>query len=394
MNRSLKKLTREYSAALKQFLAKQNEAQLEQAYGLGRVAVAKELGVLDIARVHQQALATLKNENGKWRMENGKMAHPPSSILHPPSSLGSQTSKADVFFWEALSPFEVTHRGFRETNARLQEAVAALEKRNIELERINHRLKEEVAERKRTEKALRESEEHYRELFEEARRMEENLRDLSNEIVHVQEEERKRISRELHDVVGQLLTATSVILEAVKKECGNSETLARKASDAQNLIRETMETVHGFSRDLRPTALDELGLLPALRSHLKAFADRTGLQIDFHGDPQAEQVTPDKKTVLYRVAQESLTNVARHAHAKTVRVAIRKARTGICMTISDDGRSFEREKLKGSKRLGLLGMQERVKLVSGEFALITEVGKGTTVRVTVPLSSSPTAARR
>jgi signal transduction histidine kinase len=373
MNRSLKKLTREYSAALKQYLAKQSEAQLEQAYGLGRVAVAKELGVLDIARAHQQAM---------------------SEAAHPTKNGGAAMDRAEIFFWEALSPFEVTHRGFRETNARLQEAVAALEKRNVDLERINQRLQEEISERRRTEKALRNSEEHYRELFEEARRMEENLRDLSNQIVHAQEEERKRISRELHDVVGQLLTATSVILEAVKKECGNSETLGRKATDAQNLIRETMETVHGFSRDLRPTALDELGLLPALRSHLKAFGERTGLKIEFQGDSEVEQLSSEKKTALYRVAQESLTNVARHAHAKSVRVAIRKARTGICMTISDDGKSFHRKNLRNTKRLGLLGMQERMKLVSGEFTLITEPGKGTTVQVTVPIGSSPTIGRR
>jgi signal transduction histidine kinase len=348
MNKSVQKLTREYSVALKKFLNDEHESLLERAYCVGRDAIASGLGVLDVASIHQQALGARSSENA-W-----------------------------TFFWEALSPFEVTHRGFREANARLQQLIEALEKRNSELAKVNRELHREIAQRKRTENALRQSEE--------------NLRRLSTEILHAQEEERKRISRELHDEVGQSLTVINMTLTAMKNNgAGKSPAIAKKIGDAQRLLNQTMETVHGFARELRPAMLDELGLVPALRSHLKSFARRTGLRVQFSVRGLVDGLSPEQKTVLYRVAQESLTNVARHAKAERVEVAIRRGQIGICMTISDNGRSFHYDP-KATKRLGLLGMQERVRLVNGEFTLKAEPGKGTTIRVELPISSAPTFA--
>jgi signal transduction histidine kinase len=359
MNKSVIRLTRPYTVALKKYLADEQEAVLAQAYELGRLAIARGLGVLDMARMHQQAL------------EN-------SGFPTPNFDRNSAQKAAGTFFLESLSPFEVTHRGFRETNSRLEQLIATLEKRNLQLAETNQELEVEIGERKRTEKALRESEE--------------NLRNLSNQILYVQEEERKRISRELHDEVGQALTAISMNLESLKKNgIMNSPSLVRKLADTQNLLQATMETAHRFARELRPAMLDELGLLPALRSYLKAFASRTGLRVHFRGNPVAENLAGDQKTVLFRVAQESLTNVGKHARARQVKVTLRPVLDGICMEIADNGRSFKANATPSAgnkKRLGLLGMQERVRLVNGRFTIHLRPGRGTTIRVVIPCKPS------
>jgi signal transduction histidine kinase len=373
MNNHLRRLTRHYASALRKYLADEQEAVLAEAYDLGRLAIARGLGVLDMARVHQQAI-----EVSAWPvvMSTGR---------------NSALKAAHTFFLESLSPFEVTHRGFRETNVRLQQLIATLEKRNLDLAEINRELQVEISERKRTERALRESEQHLRELFNEAHRMEQRLRNLSNQVLHAQEEERKRISRELHDEVGQALMALSMTLAGLKQDqSGQDGSSSPKLADAQQLLQATMETVHDFARELRPTMLDELGLLPTLRSYLKGFARRTGLAVQFRGNTLAEELTGDQKTVLYRVAQESLTNVAKHARASRVAVALRKVGDRISMEIADNGRSF-RERPESSHKpkmqLGLLGMQERVRLVNGKFNIEPRPGRGTTVRVAIPFAS-------
>ncbi|MGC3958093.1 MAG: histidine kinase [Verrucomicrobiota bacterium] len=376
MNNHLRRLARQYAAALKRYLADPQEAILARAYELGRASNARELGILDMARTHEQSLR-------EWLQ--GTSAGKEAAIR----------KTAEPFLLESLSPFEVTHRGFRETNAHLQQLIATLEKRNTELAKINRTLQSEIRERKRTEKALRASEQHSRVLFAEARRMEEDLRNLSNQVLRAQEEERKRISRELHDEVGQALLAISVTLAALQQErTGNRETLNAKLADAQRLLQATMESVHGFARELRPAMLDELGLVPALRSYCLGFARRTGLAIQFRSNTLAERLDSDAKTVLYRVAQETFTNVVKHAKASRVTVNLRKIRDCICMEIADNGRSFHPETLnkpQAKLRLGLLGMRERVRLVNGRVVIIPLPGRGTTMRVTIPIHSGGTA---
>jgi len=219
--------------------------------------------------------------------------------------------------------------------------------------------------------------------------MQENLRNLSNKILSTQEDERKRISRELHDEVGQSLTAINVTLATMRNNGVGNTASGQKLAETQVLLQETMETVHRFARDLRPAMLDELGLLPALRSYLKAFASRTGLRVQFRGNPIAEQLADDQKIVVFRIAQESLTNVSKHAHASQVEVSLSKLKESICMEITDDGRSFKADPMESGKnkgRLGLLGMQERVRLVNGQFTIKPQPGKGTTVRVVIPFN--------
>ncbi|MDE3067994.1 MAG: PAS domain S-box protein [Verrucomicrobiota bacterium] len=226
----------------------------------------------------------------------------------------------------------------------------------------------------------------------ERKQMDEALRQLSRKILEAQEEERRRISRELHDEVGQSLTAVSVALATLRHNgVADSENFSRTLAGSQRLLVGTMETVHRFARELRPALLDELGLLPAVRSHVKNFAARSGLRVRFSADAAAERLNVEQKTALFRIAQESLTNVAKHAHASRVRFSIRQTEDGICMEIADNGRSFRGDPgtaAKQKQRLGLLGMQERVKLLNGEFSILPEPGRGTTVRVTIPFQAA------
>src|SRR5437899_9939066 len=190
-------------------------------------------------------------------------------------------------------------------------------------------------------------------------------------MLQVQEEERKRISRELHDEVGTALTAVNMNLAVLQRD-GAAEAaalLSKKIADIGGLLVGAMATVQAFARELRPTMLDELGFLPALRSYLKEYVERTGLPVRFKGG-DVGRLNDEQKTVLFRVAQESLTNVAKHAQASRVAVSLRPVKNGIKMQIKDNGKGFapdQRRSPEGEKQLGLLGMQERGRLANAQF---------------------------
>jgi signal transduction histidine kinase len=214
---------------------------------------------------------------------------------------------------------------------------------------------------------------------------------LTEQMLHVQEEERKRISRELHDELGQSLMAISMNLEMLKRSAGaENETLNTKFADIHQLVQQTMDTVHRFARELRPAMLEELGLVPTLRSYLKDFAARTGLRVNFRSDAAAEALDRDQKIVVFRVAQESLTNIAKHAHASQVDFSICQKDDMICLTVADDGKSLSDDLLESARkkgRLGLVGMEERVRLVGGNLSINSQPGSGTTISVAVPFKA-------
>jgi len=371
MSDSMSSLARQYSTHLRNFAAHGREDILAQAYSLGRAALAIGLGVLDMARVHQGALNELL----------GKGKHPDALIA------------AETFYLESLAPFEATHRGFRETNLNLQHAIAALKRRNLELAAANEKLLGEIRERRQTQAALRESREHFRKLFRQAQKMQQNLRALSDKILHAQEEERKRISRELHDETSQALTVISVMLASLKQREPTVDVQHQRIRDAQELLQDTMTSLHDFARDLRPPSLDGLGLLPALRSWLKCFGKRTGLHISFRASPTSERLDANQKTALYRIAQESLTNIVKHAQATRADFTIRDDGSHLRMWITNDGKPFCPKISRANKRshrLGLLGMQERVRLVKGELTIHPRPGRGTTMCVCIPLAGEPT----
>jgi signal transduction histidine kinase len=297
--------------------------------------------------------------------------------------------RAGTFFAEAITPIEKTHRTARETNSQLNRMIEKLSRRSVDLVASNRQLKQEIAQRKAAEEALRQSEQNSGELLEQSRRMQEQLRLLSRQLLLAQEEERKRISRELHDVVVQTLTSINVRLAALKKEATlNTKGLDRRIARTQELVEHSVKIVHRFARELRPTVLDDLGLIPALHTFMKGFREETGISVSLSAFAAVEQINGDKRTVLYRVAQEALTNAARHSHASRVNVQIDKVNGAICMKIKDNGKGFNKERVlqaKKGKRLGLLGMRERLEMVGGNFSISSVLGKGTTVVAQIPL---------
>lgn len=254
------------------------------------------------------------------------------------------------------------------------------------------KLKREIHKRKAVEKKLQKSEEHYTHLLERSRNMQEHLHHLSRQILLAQEEERKAISRKLHDEIAQTLSGINVHLAALNVEAAvNAKGLEKKIVRTQKLVEKSVNIVHRFARDLRPTLLDDLGLIPALNAYLKGFTKRTGILIRFKVYPGVERLNSVKRSMLYRVVLAALTNVAQHAEASLATVSIQKKHHSIHMAIKDNGKSFEVERVlyaKKNKRLGLLGMRERVEMIGGSFSVESLKGVGTTIRAQVPFGTS------
>ena len=252
----------------------------------------------------------------------------------------------------------------------------------------NRKLHEEIMRRQAVEETLRHSEQQQNRLLEEARQLQEQLRQLSRQVLRAQEEERKRIGRELHDVIAQTLAGINVRLANLQKAAARNPTgLADQLARTQRLVEKSVDRVHQFARELRPTMLDDLGLIPALHSFLKSFTTRTGVRTSLTAFAEVEQLDTAPRTVLYRVAQEALANVAKHAHASRVAVILQKLPAAVRMEIKDDGQSFQVDRVlhpQKNQRLGLLGMRERVEMVGGKFAVEAAPGKGTTIRVEIP----------
>jgi signal transduction histidine kinase len=285
---------------------------------------------------------------------------------------------------------EETQRAMRQANVHLRQVNETLRRRTVELAAANRRLKREILQRRAVEEALRKSEQHYSQLLEQSQHMQEQLRHLSRQLLLTQEEERKQISRELHDEIAQTLTGINVHLATLKMEAAvSTEGLKTKIVRTQRLVEKSVNIVHRFARELRPTLLDDLGLIPALHSFMKGLTKRTGLRIRFTAFAGVERLNSAKRTVLYRVAQSALANVAQHAHASRVNVSIRKLPGAVRMELHDNGNGFEVERVlfaKRHKRLGLLGMRERVEMVGGSFAVESAPGKGTTIRALIPVN--------
>jgi PAS domain S-box-containing protein len=266
------------------------------------------------------------------------------------------------------------------------------QRRSDASEAANKELRQEITRRKVMEESLRKSEQHQSKMLDQSRHIQEQLRQLSRQILSAQEEERKKISRELHDVIAQTLTGINIRLAALKKDAGrNPKTFDRNIARTQRLVEKSVNIVHEFARELRPAVLDDLGLIPALHSFVKLFSKRTRIRVHLKVFAGVEQVDAAQRTALFRVAQEALTNISRHAHASQVEVSIQKLAGGICMKIKDDGKSFEVERMMrshGRKHLGLLSMRERLEMVGGCFDVESAPGKGTTITALIPSSNS------
>jgi signal transduction histidine kinase len=216
-------------------------------------------------------------------------------------------------------------------------------------------------------------------------RAERELRRLSNELVRAQEDERRNISRELHDEVGQTLTALRVELGNLEKlRLGPDQEFREHINDAKNLAAETLRSVRNLAAGLRPSILDDLGLEPALEWQAREFSRRTGIPVEVARDGLLPELPDGLRTCLYRVVQEALTNCARHADAHEIRIALRADHDRLSLTVQDDGRGMP-DGLAPAAGLGLVGIEERVRELGGTLAIESQAGKGTWLSASIPL---------
>jgi len=262
----------------------------------------------------------------------------------------------------------------------------------------NRKLEREIVRRHGVEKSLTESEQHLTRLLGQSQLLHRQLRYLSQEVLRVQEDERKRISRELHDVIAQMLTGINIRLATLKTEAGRGvHGFDRSLEHTRKLIEKSVDVVHCFARELRPAVLDDLGLIPALHSFLKDFTEKTGVHTHLTAFAGVEQMEIAKRTVLFRVAQEALANVAQHAKAGRVEVKMGRTPAGMVMKIKDDGKSFNVEQamqVKRGGRLGLLGMRERLEMVGGKLSIDSMPGKGTAINVEMPFGKARSGGKK
>lgn len=300
----------QYAAALRDSIAGMGESSLQQAYELGRRALADGLGVLDMAAMYHKALAA------------GLSRH------STPEETALILQAGASFFAESLSPFEMTHRGFRETN--------------IALRHLNQTLEQEI----------------------------------------------KRIAHALHDEAGQLLASVYLALEEV---AGNLPPAREHLLKVKGLLDLIEGQLRRLSHELRPTILDDLGLLSALKFLAEGVAARTGLLITVEGDSELS-LPPLLSTALYRIVQEGFTNVTRHAKATQVNVTIQHELQTLRCSIKDNGVGFDVSSLSariGKQGLGMIGIRERLNSLGGALSLVSTLGQGTELVITIPHTNSP-----
>lgn len=220
-------------------------------------------------------------------------------------------------------------------------------------------------------------------LLEEVRTGHEQLQALSRRLLSAQEAERRRIARELHDEIGQVLTAVKMNLRAAQLHLAGSA-LASDLEESIAAVERTLQQVRDLSLDLHPSLLDDLGLVPALRWLVARQAQQAGLSVQFAADPLDRRLSPDLEITCFRLVQEALTNVVRHAHAHQVYVELRYGDGELQLTVRDDGVGFDvqpvLERAMRGASLGLLGMRERVLLVGGQIDIASAPGRGTEIR--------------
>ncbi len=215
-------------------------------------------------------------------------------------------------------------------------------------------------------------------------------RHLLGRVISAQEEERRRVAQDLHDDLGQDLAALAVNLEAVRQRLPDaSEEVVEKLAQIRGQVADTTDHAYELILRLRPSALDDLGLVPALRAHAERALAEENIRFDLEADELTERLPPEIETAVFRVLQEALTNVIRHARASRVRMVL-AVRDGVLEAlVEDDGRGFDPEKIAAAgpdrQRLGLIGMQERAALCSGSLEIDSRPGAGTRISMRIPL---------
>ncbi len=302
-------LAEPYKAALEEYLGGAGEDALRQAYEIGRQAIAQGIGVLEMAKIHHEALAKV--------VLNARRRDSMASDLH----------RAEEFFAESFSPYEMTHRGFRESVTALRNLNETLE---LEIQRIAHAV---------------------------------------------------------HDEAGQLLVAARLAISELAHEVRPA--LAKRLMEIMQIFDQVEEQLRRLSHELRPTILDDLGLVPALRFLADGVAKRSKVSIKVESS-LAGRPAPSIETAVYRIIQEALNNVTKHAQAKTVKIILNRDGRYLLCSIRDDGRGFDVPAVlarKGEKGLGLIGIRERLNAVGGTLQLQSEPGHSTELLVTIPMEN-------
>jgi two-component system sensor kinase len=214
------------------------------------------------------------------------------------------------------------------------------------------------------------------------------LRELYESMHEVREAERTRVARELHDELAQWLTALKMDAAAVAARVADDAALATKMQRILGVINTTVAAVRRIAADLRPVMLDDLGLVPAIENLATEFSTRTGIRIHLDVQPEDIDVPEPHATAVYRMAQEALTNVARHAAASQVDAVMRAENGVLAISIRDDGRGLEASRSGERKSLGLLGIRERAQTLGGSAEIYSPPGGGTVVDIRLPLAVS------
>lgn len=240
----------------------------------------------------------------------------------------------------------------------------------------------DVTDRRKALEALERSEEQYRESSEQ-------LRALAGRLQSVREDEQTRIAREIHDELGQALTGLKMDLAWVERKAneGAREAAAEKLRGMHHLVDETIRMVRRISSELRPGALDDLGLVAALEWQLSEFSDRTSIQGEFHSERDDYDLDRERSTALFRIFQESLTNIARHSGATHMQVRLGLENRVLVLEVRDNGRGITPAEITQKTSLGLLGMRERAFVFNGTVDITGSPGSGTTLTVRIPLAS-------
>ena len=209
-----------------------------------------------------------------------------------------------------------------------------------------------------------------------------DLQELSTLLLRAQENERRALARELHDEVGQSLSA--ILMETEAAECAESRVEIRQhLVSIKGQAEKTVGQVRDLALLLRPSMLDDLGLAPALNWHARETSKRTGLNVVVSADEEIDSLPDEHRTCIYRLVQEAVNNAVRHASARRVEVAVRRERERVNVTVQDDGAGFDTRFLRG---LGLLGMEERVRRLGGRLRISSEPGRGTLVNAALPVT--------
>jgi two-component system, NarL family, sensor histidine kinase UhpB len=295
-----------YAANLREYMDGAGEAALKSAYEMAREAMAEGVGVLEMAAIHHEAMARVIPD------ARGAVAR------------SQRILAAETFFVESLSPFEMTHRAFRESNAALR--------------LLNERLEKEAS----------------------------------------------RIAHALHAEASQLLVSSYLVLESVSSELPPD--VRHHLSKLRILLDQISEQIRRLSHELRPTILEDLGLLPALRGLAEGVSARSSVPVTVEG-ALGTRPAPEVETAIYRAVQEALSNMTKHAGATAAVVHVLQEHHRIVCSVRDNGAGFDETAVAGVKRtggIGLMGIRERLQPLRGTLRIISAAGRGTDLIITVP----------